>query len=424
MTVEGAAHFKEEDYPVFDCANKCGRYGKRFLQWSAHIQMMAAAQPFLSGAISKTINLPAEATVGDVKDAYWMSWKAMNKAVALYRDGSKLSQPLNIQIDEDAESEDSAEDQALQADAANLAASISAAAATSESQAEQIEKVVYRYLAKRRRLPDRRAGYTQKAMVGGHKIYLRTGEYDDGNLGEIFLDMHKEGAAFRSLMNSFAIAVSLGLQYGVPLDEFVEAFCFTRFEPNGMVQGNPHIKMSTSVIDYIFRELAITYLGRNDLAQVQPEDLRADSVRTAGRSRVPGAEGEEEAGFATSAEVTGANAGNTIADSASTDSSSDGIKPAMASDADHAQDRLSWMPDARPAGEASVADAGIASSQSGAQAAAREQAAATATLSRSIEMARMQGYEGDACGECGQFTLVRNGACLKCNTCGATTGCS
>lgn len=399
MTIEGAPHLQEEHYPVFDCANKCGRYGKRFLQWSAHIQMMAAAQPFLSGAISKTINLPAEATVEDVKDAYWMSWKSMNKAVALYRDGSKLSQPLNIQIEDD---EDEAETSNVSVDDINTETT---ATSTSPGQSAQIEKIVYRYLAKRRRLPDRRAGYTQKAMVGGHKIYLRTGEYEDGDLGEIFLDMHKEGAAFRSLMNSFAIAISLGLQYGVPLDEFVEAFCFTRFEPNGMVQGNPHIKMSTSVIDYIFRELAITYMGRNDLAQVQPDDLRADSVRIAGRSRVPGTENEA-----------GTENENTPARSvpvADHQVASKPIKPAMASGAEHARERLSWMPDANanhnPKSSASVATGAVA---------------ATTTLNRSIKIARMQGYEGDACGECGQFTLLRNGSCLKCNTCGSTTGCS
>jgi ribonucleoside-diphosphate reductase alpha chain len=230
--------------------------------------MMAAAQPFISGAISKTINMPAEATVEDVADAYLLSWRLMIKANALYRDGSKLSQPLNATSDDlDA------------ADAVMETAKTDRPEAVRALAEKVTEKVVYRYLAKRHRLPQRRAGYTQKAIVGGHKLYLRTGEYADGSLGEIFVDMHKEGAAFRSLMNCFAIAISLGLQYGVPLEEYVEAFVFTRFEPSGVVDGNDRIKMSTSIIDYVFRELAITYLNKTELAQVTEEDLEPDAVR-------------------------------------------------------------------------------------------------------------------------------------------------
>src|SRR5205823_6161406 len=251
MTIEGAPHLKTEHYPVFDCANKCGKLGKRFLSWESHIRMMAAAQPFISGAISKTINMPHDATIEDVKKAYMLSWQLMTKANALYRDGSKLSQPLNSVAD-------SSEAALLAAVAADSEEPKSIALQTAE---RITEKVIHRYIARRRRLPDRRAGYTQKARIGNHKMYIRTGEYDDGTLGEIFIDMHKEGAAFRSMTNCFAIAVSLGLQHGVPLEEYVDAFLFTRFEPNGIVQGNPYIKMSTSIIDYIFRELAITYLG-------------------------------------------------------------------------------------------------------------------------------------------------------------------
>ena len=259
MTVEGAPHLKVEHLPVFDCANRCGRIGQRYIAVDAHIRMMAAAQPFISGAISKTINMPADATLEDVKSAYLFSWKSMVKAVALYRDGSKLSQPLSASTDSGKTVEASTE-------VLNIAEKIT-------------ERVLVRYLAKRRPLPARRNGYTQKAVIGGHKLYLRTGEYEDGTVGEIFLDMHKEGAAFRSLMNCFAIAISLGLQHGVPLEEFVEAFVFTRFEPNGPVKLNDRIKMSTSIIDYIFRELAVTYLDRYDLAQVKEEDLRMDSVK-------------------------------------------------------------------------------------------------------------------------------------------------
>ncbi|MEO8326049.1 MAG: adenosylcobalamin-dependent ribonucleoside-diphosphate reductase, partial [Nitrospirota bacterium] len=259
MTVEGAPHLKPEHLPIFDCANRCGRTGQRFISPPAHIRMMAAAQPFISGAISKTINMPAEASVESVKEAYMLSWTSMVKAVALYRDGSKLSQPLNTV-----------------SEWGDLSAPNEQIASVAKQAAS---RVLVRYLAKRRPLPTRRAGYTQKAIVGGHKIYLRTGEYEDGTLGEIFLDMHKEGAAFRSLMNCFAIAISLGFQHGVPLEEFVDAFVFTRFEPNGPVKLNDHIKMSTSIIDYIFRELAITYLDRHDLEQVAPEDLRVDALK-------------------------------------------------------------------------------------------------------------------------------------------------
>ncbi|MFL4967227.1 MAG: adenosylcobalamin-dependent ribonucleoside-diphosphate reductase, partial [Xanthobacteraceae bacterium] len=262
MTVEGAPHLKPEHYAVFDCANPCGRTGKRFLSVESHIRMMAAAQPFISGAISKTINMPNEATVEDCKAAYLLSWKLALKANALYRDGSKLSQPLQSQLIADEEDED------------ELEAFIekSAAARTANLAEKVVERVVERMvvLRERERMPDRRKGYTQKAVVGGHKVYLRTGEYDDGRIGEIFIDMHKEGAALRSLLNNFAIAVSLGLQYGVPLEEYVDAFTFTRFEPSGPVQGNDSIKYATSILDYVFRELAVSYLDRFDLAHVDP----------------------------------------------------------------------------------------------------------------------------------------------------------
>ena len=233
--------------------------------------MMAAAQPFISGAISKTINMPNAATVEDCKDAYMLSWRLGLKANALYRDGSKLSQPLQSPLLDDEDDED--------AIAEHARAEPGAARAGGRRAHRRAGRRARRgQRAERRRLPQRRKGYTQKAIVGGHKVYLRTGEYEDGRLGEIFIDMHKEGAAFRSLMNNFAIAISIGLQYGVPLEEFVEAFTFTRFEPAGIVEGNDAIKMATSILDYIFRELAISYLGRNDLAHVQPADLPPDTV--------------------------------------------------------------------------------------------------------------------------------------------------
>jgi ribonucleoside-diphosphate reductase alpha chain len=371
MTIEGAPHLKEEHYPVFDCANKCGKHGKRFLSTEAHIRMMAAAQPFISGAISKTINMPYEATIEDVKEAYRLSWQLMLKANALYRDGSKLSQPLNSVADTD----DSA---------------AAAVAAGPEKVAEPVriaERIVHRYIARRRRLPDRRAGYTQKSRIGNHKIYLRTGEYEDGTLGEIFLDMHKEGAAFRSMTNCFAIAVSLGLQHGVPLEEFVDAFLFTRFEPNGPVQGNPHIKMTTSIIDYIFRELAITYLGRYDLAHVAAEDLRGDAMHQ------PDHELEFDGEEVVTERVVDPKAESVLAPR------SGHLHPLPGNGNGH----------------------GNGHGNGGNVALARATAVAK---DEKVRLARLKGYEGDPCAECGQLTLVRSGACCKCDTCGATSGCS
>jgi ribonucleoside-diphosphate reductase alpha chain len=259
MGLEGAPGLKKEHYSVFDTATPSGKKGKRSIPWAAHVEMMAACQPFISGAISKTINMPNAAGYEDVKGAYMLAWKRALKAVALYRDGSKLSQPLSSL----APGTDPMADTIL-----GVEKSLSAAngESTTEKKKEGMAKT-------RKSLPNRRLGYTQKAKIGGHSIFIRTGEYDDGSLGEIFLDMHKEGAAFRSLLNSFAIAVSLGLQYGVPLEEYVDAFSFSRFEPNGIVRGHDYVKMSTSVIDFIFRDLAISYLKRTDLGQVNADDL-------------------------------------------------------------------------------------------------------------------------------------------------------
>ncbi len=273
MTLEGAPGLNPEHLPVFDCASPCGRKGKRFLSVESHIRMMAAAQPFVSGAISKTINMPNDASVEDCKEAYLISWRLALKANALYRDGSKLSQPLNAQLLADEEEE---QDEVL-ASIASDQPQVQRAQVVAE---RVVERIIERARARadRERLPDRRKGYTQKAVVGGHKVYLRTGEYADGRLGEIFIDMHKEGAAFRSLMNNFAIAVSVALQYGVPLEEFVDAFTFTRFEPAGPVRGNEAIKNATSILDYLFRELAVSYLGRYELAHVDPNEIGSTTL--------------------------------------------------------------------------------------------------------------------------------------------------
>ena len=387
MTLEGAPHLKESDLAVFDCANPCGRTGKRFLSVESHIRMLAASQPFISGSISKTINMANSATIEDCKDAYMLSWKLGLKANALYRDGSKLSQPLNSQtLDEDLTTSDT---------------EVKPSILKAETVAKQI---IEGFMANRLRLPDRRKGYTQKATVGGHKVYLRTGEYEDGRVGEIFIDMHKEGAAFRSLMNNFAIAVSIALQYGVPLEEFVEAFTFTRFEPSGLVEGNDSIKMSTSILDYLFRELAVSYLGRNDLAHVQPDDLMPDSV---GRG-----EGEENiVSSATQKVMERLTSQGFIRSSAATSNiNTKNTSNIEVYDYDNFED------------EKEIDNSDV-----------RELAHDnTQTLLKNEKLlkedqvleARMKGYEGDACGECGNFTLVRNGTCLKCNTCGATSGCS
>jgi ribonucleoside-diphosphate reductase alpha chain len=402
MTLEGAPHLKVEHYHVFDCANPCGRTGKRYLSVDSHIHMLAAAQPFITGAISKTINMPNDATVEDCKDAYMLSWRLGLKANALYRDGSKLSQPLNSQLIAD---EDEEEDEAVDAFVAMPNAARAAAAAE-----KFVERVVERVerLRERERLPDRRKGYTQKAVVGGHKVYLRTGEYEDGRIGEIFIDMHKEGAAFRSLMNNFAIAISVGLQYGVPLEEYVDAFTFTRFEPAGFVQGNDAIKNATSILDYVFRELAISYLGRNDLAHVDPADIGGTVI---GGGDDQGRPPEPATPFVSSGFVRGK------------------------------QDRLMLIQGTGthgPAGPTAYAQTGSAQTSAlrddgagfvasldwqAAGAHAAPTAARDVVADRRAE-AKMKGYVGEACPECQNFTLLRNGTCLKCDTCGSTTGCS
>ena len=383
MTLEDAPHLDDAHLSIFDCANVCGRIGKRFLSVSSHITMMAASQPFISGAISKTINMPNNATVEECGKAYMQSWTLGLKANALYRDGSKLSQPLSSALVDDDDMEEFED----------AVASPQAAAVT-----PVVEKIVEKIIERERiirsedreRLPHRRKGYTQKASVGGHKVYLRTGEYEDGRLGEIFIDMHKEGAAFRSLMNNFAIAVSIGLQYGVPLEEFVEAFTFTRFEPQGIVTGNDAIKMSTSILDYTFRELAISYLDRHDLGHVSMADLEMDT--TGG-------------GEAQSALVNKVTSRGFIR------------KQGLIVYSSGAGQAASAVATVKPEAATSLKPAP-------AEATATTAVMGAASVTNQIQQARIQGYQGESCPECQNFTLVRNGTCLKCNTCGSTTGCS
>ncbi len=409
MTLEGAPYIKSEHLPVFDCASPCGRTGTRFLSAESHIRMMAATQPFVSGAISKTINMPNDATVDDCKNAYMLSWQLGLKANALYRDGSKLSQPLQSQILVNSDDDDDANsiDDIVDAPAARRA----------EMVAERVVKRVIERDVARRRLPDRRKGYTQKAIVGGHKVYLRTGEYDDGSLGELFLDMHKEGAAFRSLMNNFAIAVSIGLQYGVPLEEFVDAYTFTRFEPSGPVEGNDAIKMASSILDYVFREVAISYMGRHDLAHVEIDDLEPDTMGRGDSDEAfhPMPSPNEHAvsnGYVRGSlsVIEGGRANPEGLDLTEAEAGSEAIAEATGTDGvalveTEAQSDIVTL--TQPVGNQLDLEYVVQEERT-----------------ERIRTARLKGYEGDACTECGNFTLVRNGTCLKCNTCGTTSGCS
>ncbi len=342
QTVEGAPNLREEDLEVFDCANRCGTIGQRFIHYLGHIRMMGAVQPFLSGGISKTINMPNEASVDDVKQAYWQSWQLGLKAIAIYRDGSKLSQPLSTSTAE------KAEEKREEPKAAAVPAAVAAAGAASA-------------VRKRRQLPAKRFGFTQEARIAGHKLYLRTGEYEDGTLGEIFIDMHKEGASFRSLVNMFAIAVSKGLQYGVPLDEFVDTFTFTRFEPQGIVEGHPNIKLATSVIDFVFRVLGMEYLGRTDFVQVKPIDDGNEHEQAPQHS---------EAGVHFAA--------------------------------------------ARPTEPSSVADKPPVVPQPALEIRPRD--------AMDEQLSQLMG-DAPICDQCGHIT-VRNGSCYKCLNCGNSIGCS
>ena len=368
MTLEGAPHLRPSDYAVFDCATPCGTIGKRYLSAESHIRMMAAAQPFLSGAISKTINMPAHATIDDCTSAYLMSWRLGLKANALYRDGSKLSQPLNSALieEEDAKALDAIADAATATKVAVIAERV-------------VEKFIKERVREREKLPDRRKGYIQKATVGGHKVFVHTGEYEDGRLGEIFIDMHKEGAAFRGIMNNFAIAISIGLQYGVPLEEYVEAFTFTRFEPSGFVVGNKRIKNATSILDYIFRELAVSYLSRDDLAHVELEEAQHTSV---GQGK---ADGTEFTGFNYGRSTTKELVKEAVAEVVTSPASADEVDV----DSSGAMQALDAIFDKR-------------------------------------KVAISQGFTGDPCSNpsCLSMQVIRTGTCTTCQVCSSTSGCS
>ncbi|MCC7443100.1 MAG: vitamin B12-dependent ribonucleotide reductase [Bdellovibrionales bacterium] len=400
MTLEGAPHLKDEHLPVFDCANKCGQKGSRFIAPMGHVRMMAAAQPFLSGAISKTVNLPSETTVEEIEEIYLQGWKLGLKAIALYRDGSKHSQPLATKSDPVA-GKSEAEVEKLVAEAVEKAV----AKAVAETEARIAKKAALipaqaTFAPVRRKMPAKRLGFTQEATVSGHKVYIRTGEFDDGTLGEVFIDMHKEGAAYRSMMNCFAISVSLGLQYGVPLKEFVDKFTFTRFEPSGMVGGHPNIKMATSIVDYIFRVLGLEYLGRTDFVQVKPPvavDLTAE--KGAAATTYPK---DPAKALALGGELEGV-------------------------------ERQMEIPLAAGASAGVSGGAGMAMSlklpgaghETGPMHAASGQAANLGAEAGGMLSGHLAEMMGDAppCDSCGH-TTVRNGACYRCLNCGNSMGCS
>ncbi len=380
QTIEGAPHLRDEHLSVFDTANRNGRYGQRFIHHTGHIKMMAAAQPFISGAISKTINMPAEVTPEDIEGAYRMSWELGLKAMALYRDGSKAAQPLNSTSDESSsDEEDERVSQAMEAEAKIHWGNIPTGLSPSQAYAQGMKPP--RFL-----LPARRSGYNQEARVGGHKVFVRTGEYDDGTLGEIFIDLAKEGATLKGILSCFAIAVSKGLQYGVPLEEFVDTFTFQTFEPRGMVEGHPNIKMANSIIDYVFRSLGVEYLERDDLAQVPPNrDMELPEPKTGLAA---------EAGY------------QLELDDAAAESDVDAVQAA----ARFADDPGSGAPNNSAAAPtpAKVA-AALASADAG-------------TASMQAVLGEMMG-DAPLCDICGHIT-VRNGSCYKCLNCGNSLGCS
>ncbi|MYK56004.1 MAG: adenosylcobalamin-dependent ribonucleoside-diphosphate reductase, partial [Acidimicrobiia bacterium] len=374
QTIEGAPHLKEEHLAVFDTANRNGRYGRRFIHHNGHIRMMAAAQPFISGAISKTINMPNDVSPDDIKDAYDLSWKLGLKSMALYRDGSKASQPLSSAGDDSSGEDEPELDEAIGIERRLAYGPLPEG--TSPTQAYSQGMKPPRFL-----LSSRRKGWTREARVGGHKLYIRTGEYNDGTIGELFIDLAKEGATLRGILSCFAIAVSKGLQYGVPLEEFVDTFMYQTFEPRGLVQNHPNIKMASSMVDYIFRALAIEYLEREDLGQVgtpEPRELPEEphpTVSDRGRQLALAAAQEED----------NLEAVKEAAEFVDSPTNADLISQ--------------LLPQAEGGG-------GTAMMPSSTQ----------------ILLSKMMG-DAPMCDECGHMT-VRNGSCYRCLNCGASLGCS
>ena len=357
LTIEGAPGLKEEHLAVFDCATPCGAKGRRSIAWPAHVKMMAAAQPFISGAISKTINMPSNSTVDDVREAYNLSHTTMNKACAVYRDCSKLSQPLMNKLVEDTDlTEEVTEEDPIE----RMVEETVKVLPVPEAVAQPVAESFVDFIATRRSLPDKKRATSTKARIGGHSVRLITGEYPDGKLGEIILVTSKEGAAWRAMLNQFAIAVSIALQHGVPLEAFIKVFTFQKFEPSGqVVGGSGRVKMASSLVDWIFRELAIEYAGRDDLAHVAAEDFDQFSI--------------------SKPEITDTGVLRTEGEKREVQMTLDAaVAPIQERDAE----------------------------------------------ARARQAARERGFTGDICDDCGSSQMVRNGTCLKCNACGSTTGCS
>ena len=346
MMIEGAPHLNPNHYVIFDCANKCGKRGERYIPYLAHVKMMASIQPFISGSMSKTINMPNDAAIEDVSKVYSIAWSMAVKCIALYRDGSKLSQPLNTSSDDEDE---------LAVTGPALSEDVNEQAGPKEVQEKITAKLV------KHSMPQKRYGFIQEAKVGGHKVFLRTGEYEDGTLGEIFIDMYKEGAGYRSLLNCFAMSISKGLQYGVPLEEYVDTFTFTRFEPSGVVTGNENIKNSTSIVDYIFRVLGYEYLNRTDLVHV----ITATTHETTKVSE------------------------KTVPETSKQLNSAVSIQTRLPQTTAYAEIAITGDVDANK-----------------------------------VKDAKAQGYTGEQCTNCGSMKVKRNGSCAVCIECGETTGCS
>ncbi|MGB0131260.1 vitamin B12-dependent ribonucleotide reductase [Chlorobium sp.] len=346
MTIEGAPHLKLEHLPVFDCASRCGRKGERYITHMAHVHMMSAVQPFISGAISKTVNMPGSATTAEIGDVYRAAWQHMVKAITIYRDGSKLSQPLNISSYKDL-------DEIIML---GNEETLDETKGPREVQERIVERVYHR--SERRMLPKRRKGYIREAYVGGHKVFLRTGEYEDGSLGEVFIDMYKEGASFKGLLNCFAVLASKALQYGMPLEELVDSFTFTRFEPAGAVQGHNAIKNSTSILDYVFRSIGYDYLGRKDFVHVKAVDEVPPS----------GGEGDDKA-------------------------------------------KSNGSAHREPVAETVAEQHHLMSEYA-------------SSMSTQMLQAKVQGFTGEQCENCGSMRVKQNGTCKVCEDCGTTTGCS
>tara|TARA_A100001388_G_scaffold55057_1_gene37686 strand:- start:1910 stop:5299 length:3390 start_codon:yes stop_codon:yes gene_type:complete len=382
QTIEGAPYLKDEDLSVFDCANKCGKDGERFIHYMGHVRMMAAAQPFISGAISKTVNMPHEATIEDIENCYFESAGLGIKAIAIYRDGSKASQPLSASSD-DGESEESDPQVSEIIENESMLMLGNYAPGTSPTKA-YAGTTRPRFL-----LPERREGWTQEAKIAGHKVYLRTGEYPDGTLGEVFIDIAKEGATLKGVLGCFAIAVSKGLQYGVPLEEFVDTFTFQTFEPRGMVEGHENIKMSNSIIDYVFRALGLEYLNRTDIVQNPPQDSLDEENVTSTPIQNATPPPIEEQVTESPAQV-------------------EEVEPSKTSQINETQAEAQEVQFITKVEE-------------------KETFENTDTASNSVTTVQevlgdMMG-DAPACPDCGHIT-IRNGSCYKCLNCGNSLGCS